>query len=315
MRKAPQQSSRIRTAVLLLMAIAFLLAVIVLFLPRKSATAPPARRTGSTQSAAEKAASESVPEEAPEAEAAVVQPDRSRPEKKPWERVPARDAWVSVVIDDAGQNLDILDAFLRFPGKITIAVLPHLPYSAEAARKVLAAGKDVILHCPMEARDGNDPGPGAILASQSEDEIRRLLDEAFATVPGARGMNNHMGSSITENPRVLGVVMEYLQENGKFFLDSRTTSLTAASGLAGQYNVPYLERSVFLDNETTAEAIGERLDEGLLLAVDQGGAVIIGHVHNEEVISVLGEMYPRITAAGIRVVGLSELLERKTAGR
>ncbi|MDR1178172.1 MAG: divergent polysaccharide deacetylase family protein, partial [Spirochaetaceae bacterium] len=47
------------------------------------------------------------------------------------------------MIDDAGNNLRELDAFLNLPFPLTIAVLPGLPYSAEAARRIRAAGKEV----------------------------------------------------------------------------------------------------------------------------------------------------------------------------
>ena len=44
---------------------------------------------------------------------------------------------IAIVIDDVGYNLNNLDYFLEFPGPITFAVLPHLPYSKEAAAKIV----------------------------------------------------------------------------------------------------------------------------------------------------------------------------------
>ena len=55
------------------------------------------------------------------------------------------------VIDDAGNNLRELEPFLNISGPLTIAVLPGLPHSAEAAKRIREAGKEVILHQPMEA--------------------------------------------------------------------------------------------------------------------------------------------------------------------
>ncbi|MDR1143679.1 MAG: divergent polysaccharide deacetylase family protein, partial [Spirochaetaceae bacterium] len=75
---------------------------------------------------------------------------------------PNRKGILALVIDDAGNNLRELDPFLAFPGPLTIAVLPGLPNSAEAARRIRnTAGKELFLHQPMEPLNGQDPGPGA----------------------------------------------------------------------------------------------------------------------------------------------------------
>src|SRR5271169_3704818 len=50
---------------------------------------------------------------------------------------PERQGMLAVIIDDAGYNLGELQAFLDLPGPLTIAVLPNLPHSREAARRVL----------------------------------------------------------------------------------------------------------------------------------------------------------------------------------
>ena len=156
---------------------------------------------------------------------------------------------IAIVIDDVGYSLGQLEEFLSFPGPITFSVLPNLQFSSESARLIFAAGKEMILHLPMEAMNGNDPGPGAIRSGQNDREIRRLLDASFSQVPQATGMNNHMGSKATADEGVMEVVMDYLQSNGRFFLDSRTTAASVGSATARDYGVPYLERDVFLDND------------------------------------------------------------------
>ena len=88
--------------------------------------------------------------------------------------IPSRGTLV-FVIDDAGHNLRDLEPFLAFPGPLTIAVLPGLPYSAETARRVRAAGKELFLHQPMESIGGRNPGPGAIRSGMGRDEIRAII--------------------------------------------------------------------------------------------------------------------------------------------
>ncbi len=215
---------------------------------------------------------------------------------------------VAVVIDDVGYNLKELEPFLRIPGPVTFAILPGLPHSTEAARRVVAAGKEVIVHMPMEPVGPENPGPGAILVSQSDSEIRERLESALQSVPEARGMNNHMGSRAEADRRVMGVVMDTLRARGLFFLDSRTTAGTVAPELAAEREVPLLERSVFLDNVPDPAEVEARLRDGLAVAVEKGEAVLIGHVQSPATREVLARVLPGLAAKGFDRVALSALL-------
>ena len=234
-------------------------------------------------------------------------PERPHPEER---------GILALVIDDAGYNLDELQAFLDLPMPLTVAVLPNLPHSTEAARRVLAAGKDLILHCPMEPVGGANPGPGAIYTGQSPEKIVQLLDAAFASVPGALGMNNHMGSKATADEAVMTVVLGYLKSRGKLFMDSRTTADTAGPRVAQALGMPILQRDVFIDNETGEGAITDSLDKGITEAGTRGTAVAIGHVQNRGVVDILRAAETALAAQGVRMARLSEVMaarERNTA--
>jgi len=220
-------------------------------------------------------------------------------------RPPDERVRLTVVLDDAGYNLSNLDEVLEFPGALTVAVLPHLPYSKETAERIREAGKELILHLPMEPKGNADPGPGAITSSHAAEDIQQRLASAFASVPGAQGLNNHMGSKAMEDPLVVAPIMEYLRVNDKFFLDSKTTSQTVAPQLAESYNVPLLERSVFLDNVVTEEAIREQFLRGVNIARSQGSAILVGHVKNPEVMAVLKQMYPLLAGQGVDMIDLA----------
>lgn len=216
---------------------------------------------------------------------------------------------IAVVIDDAGYSLEQLQPFLEFPGPITLSVLPNLPHSRESARRIAEAGKELLLHLPMEALNGNDPGPGAIRTSHSEQEIRSLLEASFSQVPQAVGMNNHMGSRATADERVMNVVMDYLSSKQRFFLDSRTTAASVAAAAAAAHEVPFLERNVFLDNEPRTEAIRQALENGIEAARKQGYAIMIGHVSNPQIVEVIEGLAGELERSGVRLVSLSALLE------
>jgi polysaccharide deacetylase 2 family uncharacterized protein YibQ len=234
-------------------------------------------------------------------------PERPQPEER---------GMLALIVDDAGYSLDELQAFLDLPMPLTVAVLPNLPNSTEAARRVLAAGKDLILHCPMEPGGGENPGPGAILTGQSPAVIRGLLDADFASVPGALGMNNHMGSKATADEAVMAVVLAYLKDKGKLFVDSRTTADTAGPRIAQSLGLPILQRDVFLDDDTKESAIADWLGKGIGEARTRGSAVVIGHVQNRGVVDILRAAERTLAEQGVRMARLPEVLaarERKSA--
>ena len=246
----------------------------------------------------------------------VSRPLEAVPAPQPVPRSPAagaapppstQGARVAIVIDDAGNNLQELRAFLEFPAPLTFAVLPQLQHSAGAAELVRSHGHEVILHLPMAAVSGLYPGPGTISAELSDHEIRRLLERNFASITGAAGTNNHMGSAGTSDPRIMNTVMAYLSEMGKFFVDSRTTPSSVAAPYAAKYGVPFMERDVFLDHDRDPAAIRAALRDGLDVARKHGYAVLIGHASVGAVAEALFELYPQLQRQGYEVVPLSAL--------
>lgn len=223
-------------------------------------------------------------------------------------------AHLYLVLDDAGHDLDHLRRFMRFPGAFTLAVLPHLPDSHRAARMAVAMGHEVILHQPMEAMGGADPGPGAVLTVHDDASIRATVRRNLSSVPGIVGFNNHMGSKATSDPRVMQAVLGAVSGTNVFFLDSRTIHTSVAAATARELGIPVVERDVFLDNVRTHEAIREQLAQGLARARERGSAVLIGHVTSAELADVLLEDYEEITAAGFRFLPLSDLVRRTYPG-
>jgi len=212
------------------------------------------------------------------------------------------------VIDDAGNNLRDLELFLNIDGPLTIAVLPGLPNSAEAARRVRAAGKEVFLHQPMESVGGTDPGPGAIRVGMGTDEIRAIINRNLDELWPVAGMNNHEGSRITMDEGIMEIILAVCRERGIPFLDSRTTAESAAARAAWRLGINIGERDVFLDNVPGRESIISHINMGLEKAEQKGSAIMIGHVWAPELAPLLAEMFPQLRERGYSFSTASEII-------
>jgi polysaccharide deacetylase 2 family uncharacterized protein YibQ len=213
------------------------------------------------------------------------------------------------IIDDAGNNLRELEPFLRIQFPFTIAVLPGLPHSAEAAKRIRESGKEVILHQPMEAIGGQDPGPSAIYSGMSAAEIRAVLSRNIDEIGPIAGMNNHQGSKITMDKEVMQTVLAFCNEKGICFIDSRTTADTVVPSVAKQMGIKIAERNVFIDNEQNKDAMFRYISTGLTRAQRNGSAVMIGHTWSPDLAPLLAEQFPLFIEQGYTLKTASDIIK------
>lgn len=214
---------------------------------------------------------------------------------------------LAILLDDAGQRMDLVPKAMGLPKEIGIAVLPFLPNSTETAVDMHDAGHEVWLHLPMEAVGDSNPGPGALMVGMSDQELRDAVFMAINNVPHVVGVNNHMGSKATSNLRMMSWIMQELASMDLAFLDSRTTVDTVAETAARAQGVKTGRRHVFLDNERTKEAIRVQLDEAVYRSRMEGEIIAIGHL-NEVTLAVLVEELPGLTKRGVVLARPTALL-------
>ncbi|HLE78488.1 MAG TPA: divergent polysaccharide deacetylase family protein [bacterium] len=215
---------------------------------------------------------------------------------------------VAIIFDDAGGSLSDLDIIIALGRPVTIAVLPGLRFSREVAERARAAGLDVLLHLPMEAEDASKAlGPGGISGEMSDEEIATVVREGLDGVPGAIGVNNHMGSKGTADERIMRAVLGVVRERRLMFVDSYTSPKSRAAQLAAEMGIPAGVRAVFLDNEDDPDAIRTQITRLLALAVQRGQVIAIGHAQRQTA-KVLQEMLAEFDRQGIRLVPISVLV-------
>lgn len=215
---------------------------------------------------------------------------------------------LTVIIDDLGLNGPATRRTIRLPGPLTLAFLPYGESTPELAREAKASGHEVFLHLAMEPLGNEDPGPMALLSGLGSEELRRRLHWALGRVPGASGVNNHMGSRLTADPRAMAVVMDELGRLGLPFVDSMTTGASVAARVALAAGVPTTARDLFLDNDPVPAAILAQLERAERLARRTGSAVAIGHPY-PATLQVLADWLPGAVARGLVLVPATAMIE------
>lgn len=214
-----------------------------------------------------------------------------------------------IIIDDIGYDSPLAEKFLALDVPLTFSILPFSPHREKI---IAAAGEkdvEIMLHLPMEPEQypQTDPGPGALLTSMSPDDLIRQLKEDIDSVPGAVGVNNHMGSKMTTVSSQMYQILSILKRDGLFFIDSRTTVNTLCKPSARLLQVPFAERDIFLDHLTTAAFVRQQIEKLIETSKQEGRAIGIGHPH-DVTYEVLREMLPELKRQ-VRLVPASQLVK------
>lgn len=216
------------------------------------------------------------------------------------------------MIDDLGRSVAELATIERLGVPMSYAVLPFEEETSQVVSELRRRDAEILLHLPMEPANGEDPGPGALRLGMTAEQLRQSTLAALQAVPGATGVNNHMGSGLSADERSMSTILGVLASRGLFFLDSRTSARSVGYRVAMRLGLPAAERQVFLDSDVRPEAIREQFHRLLGLARSRGAAVAIGHPH-PETLAMLAEEIPKARKLGYEFVPVSYLLDRTGA--
>jgi len=193
---------------------------------------------------------------------------------------------VALIMDDMGYSLDAAWEVCGLGLPVTVAVLPYTPHDTETAQLAHECGLEVILHLPMESLSNNHTEkttPGMIFADMKDGNIRKAAEDALERVPYIRGVNNHMGSKLTEDSHAMSLIFEAMKGKNLYFIDSRTSPRSIACDLARSLGIPAGSSSLFIDPDTNGVAMLSSAEikanflELMSLAQRTGQAVGIAH--------------------------------------
>jgi uncharacterized protein len=215
---------------------------------------------------------------------------------------------VALIIDDLGYDPGLAKAFMQLDIPVSLSVLPSAPFTRRIVREAHKHGSELMLHLPMEPKNypAVNPGPGTLFVSMDDQKLLRKLAEDLSQIPGAVGVNNHMGSLFTENRDKMVVVLGALKKFNLFFIDSRTTPDSVAYDQARRMDIPTAKRTVFLDNDLDAAAMEFQIRRLLNMARHRGWAIGIGHPH-QATVSILKDYLEKMDD-GIEIVPVSKLV-------
>jgi polysaccharide deacetylase 2 family uncharacterized protein YibQ len=223
-------------------------------------------------------------------------------------------ALIAVIIDDLGNTtLEEGRRVAALPGPVACAILPHTTHGVLIAKLAHKAGKEVLLHLPLEPVGELPLGPGAVTLDMTEQEIKDTVRDDLLAIPHVTGFNNHEGSLITQHPGDMAWIMQAVHAAGAYFyIDSYTTTESVAYQVAREQGVPAARRNVFLDDENTVESVRAQWARLLKIAREHGFAIAIGHPRGAT-LTVLEDELPQLAAQGVELVPVARIVALQEA--
>jgi len=220
---------------------------------------------------------------------------------------------IAIIIDDLGYQQDVGERVIALPGPIACAILPQTPRATDLAERARQAGKDVLLHLPLQPTEGlRRPDPGIIGLEADRKELGELFAANLSSVPHAVGVNNHRGSLLTRHGAHMQWLMEEIRLRGSlFFVDSMTTHESVALQAAREAGVPATRRDVFLDPQPGPDVVSREFERLKDVARRTGFAVGIGHPLPATLDHLEREL-PKLEEEGFELVRITSIVAEDT---
>ena len=165
-----------------------------------------------------------------------------------------------------------------------------------------------MLHLPLEPLHFQKQSVGTLQLDMSQEQFIEHLHENIASVPHISGINNHMGSLLTQHTDQMNWLMgEMAKLDELYFIDSKTTSKSVASTVATEHNIPNLVRDVFLDPDSEPETLRKQFDSLIRIAKRRGYAIALAHPHRQT-LKFLQENLAELNGHGIELISVSRLI-------
>ncbi|RUM93528.1 MAG: divergent polysaccharide deacetylase family protein [Thiothrix sp.] len=229
--------------------------------------------------------------------------------------MPAHAGIIAIIIDDIGYNYSAGQKSAALHPSITLSVLPATPFARKLTNDLSLRGHELMLHIPMQAQLTKAPKEPVVLTENMHElEYKAQIEAYLHEFPEVSGVNNHMGSLLTQKPKQMEWLMEVLSAQGfLYFVDSRTHKKTVAERIASKFTINNARRDVFLDhgkNRIKSDWVWSQVRKLEHKAERNGFALAIGHPH-PKTLAVLQKALPWLEAQGHTIVPISRYIQLK----
>lgn len=229
-----------------------------------------------------------------------------------WSGFSQAESYLTIIIDDIGNNTQSGESVIALNGPVNVAIIPGTPFAKTLAEKAHQSNKEVLLHMPMSGLSKSYTTENMLQPHMARQEFEKTVADNLNAVPYVVGINNHMGSEMTQYYPQMRWLMQALYDRNMYFIDSRTTVDTQALQAAKDSGIASDRRHVFLDNDINEAAINKQFDYAVNTAHENGFAIAIGHP-NTTTIKVLKKRLKTLSKEGVTLVSASHYLALRQA--
>ncbi len=184
-----------------------------------------------------------------------------------------------ILIDDVSTKAQ-KDKILNIGYTVNMAFLPPTKTHKDSAG-IAQNLPFYMIHFPMQASSAfKGEEINTLKITDSYETIEKRVKQLRDWYPNAIYTNNHTGSVFTENEEAVDKLFRALKKYNFIFVDSRTSAKSVIKKYAKKYDMPYIVRNTFIDNDRDYKSIQTQLIKAIEIAKKQGYAIAIGHPHD-----------------------------------
>ncbi len=232
----------------------------------------------------------------------TIEEKKEKKKEEPKKSIDNNKPKLAIIIDDVTTKYQVKQ-IQSIGYTTTMSFMPPTPRHENSA-KIAQNVPFYMIHFPLEAKYFKSEEKDTLHTTDSYERIERRVAQIRKWYPNAKYTNNHTGSEFTGNKEAMDKLFKALKKYNFVFVDSRTTSKSVGKQMAQKYEMPYIARNVFLDNEQNIEYIQNQLKKAVNIAKKNGFAIAICHPH-PATIKALKQSKPLLE--GLELVYLNQL--------
>lgn len=150
--------------------------------------------------------------------------------------------WLTLLVADPGTDPAAADRLLALPEHVTFAVRPDGRAADAVIDRLVAAGREVLAHAPMEPLAPDRPdSPDCLTTAMTPEAIEARVTGWLR--PGIVGVSNHQGARLTTSAPHMAAVLGAVRARGVFFVDQLESPASLAVATARTLEVRAATRS------------------------------------------------------------------------